>query len=173
MRFSSILRLYRVRLRARFVQELFAIAGIAVGARPAVLIAGLQHQPRRLCAGTDPGDRRSHALPDHGARLPRHARIFDAPGSGDTGSRSDRSDARTERHHHWLGARALGLPRRDRSPARLPRREVGQGLRCLSACQGDLADAPRLGRECRGSPRCSESRSVLAGSWSMRWHFPT
>lgn len=31
MRFSSILRLYRVRLRARFVQELFAIAGIAVG----------------------------------------------------------------------------------------------------------------------------------------------
>ena len=31
MRLSSIVRLYRVRLRARVVQELFAILGIAVG----------------------------------------------------------------------------------------------------------------------------------------------
>src|SRR5580692_5912668 len=31
MRLSSVVRLYRVRLRARLVQELFAIAGIAIG----------------------------------------------------------------------------------------------------------------------------------------------
>jgi putative ABC transport system permease protein len=31
MRLSSVIRLYRVRLRARFVQELFAVLGIAIG----------------------------------------------------------------------------------------------------------------------------------------------
>src|ERR1700755_68313 len=31
MRFSSIVRLYRVRLRARLTQELFAVLGIAIG----------------------------------------------------------------------------------------------------------------------------------------------
>ena len=31
MRLSSIVRLYRVRLRARLTQELFAVLGIAIG----------------------------------------------------------------------------------------------------------------------------------------------
>ncbi|HTZ86359.1 MAG TPA: hypothetical protein VMB05_06810, partial [Solirubrobacteraceae bacterium] len=31
MKFSSIVRLYRVRLRARLTQELFAVLGIAIG----------------------------------------------------------------------------------------------------------------------------------------------
>ncbi len=62
MRLSSILLLYRVRLRTRIVQELFAVRGIAVGV---ALLFASQIASTSLdgsVAAAHQGDRREHAL---------------------------------------------------------------------------------------------------------------
>ena len=157
--------LYRVRLRPRAVQELFAIAGIAIGVGAAVRIPDRQHEPGRLGAAAGATASWATCASSSSRAVPRASKsgcsaMCSAFPACDRRCRCWKSTPRDRRRRAAVGPAA-----EHRSAACAPRRTAAAALHRHSARPpGGLraAAADRTGdRDCRrwSRPSC---RSALA-----------